>query len=216
MIGIIIADENEINKIRWNELDNRKEAGFNFKIYEFNNQKIVVAHSGIGVVKSAACAQQMIHSFGVKTIFNYGAVGADESHKVYDLVIPNKVYFHDVVTPWYPRGQVPGEVGFYINSWRNIPQYKNSNLATGMKFINNKEELSEIKKDLNIGIVDMETAGIMQIAFNNDVEVFIIKCVSDIIGRDSSSLGDINMRISEAGKRAFEEVIKKIEEKTAK
>ncbi|CAM9146361.1 hypothetical protein MYMA111404_03855 [Mycoplasma marinum] len=209
MIGLIIADKHELNKIKWLEEETISKNGFEFTIYEVNENKVVVAHSGIGIVKAAACVQEMISSFGVKKIFNYGAVGADSTLEVFDLIVPKKIYFHDVITPWYPRGQVPGDVQFYINHLR-VDGLKNNPIASGMKFITSEEEVKEIQKELVVSIFDMETAGMAQIAYNNDVELHVLKCVSDIIGKDSSRLGDINYRIGQAGKLAFDKTIELI------
>ncbi|MCP4337210.1 MAG: hypothetical protein GY679_05185 [Mycoplasma sp.] len=213
MIGIIIADKHEINKIRWQELERINKNGFEFVLYKLNDKKIVVAHSGIGVVKSAACTQEMISSFNVKEIYNYGAVGSDEKSNLYDLVYPRKIFFHDVITPWYPRGQVPGDVEFYINAIPREKDQKGNNLATGMKFISNNKDVREIQSDLDVGIFDMETAGIAQICYNNNIKLYVIKCISDIIGSDSSKLENINNRIVKAGKKAFEKTIELIEKK---
>ncbi len=213
MIGLIIADKHELNKIRWTTKEEIIKNGFEFVVYDVTGEDVVVSHSGIGIVKAAACVQEMISSFGVTKIYNYGAVGADSSLEVFDLVAPKKIYFHDVITPWYPRGQVPGDVQFYINNLR-IQGIKNNPLASGMKFISSKEDVKEIQKDLVVSIFDMETAGMAQIAYNNNVELYVLKCVSDIIGKDSSRLGDINNRITEAGKIAFQKTIELIEEQT--
>ncbi len=215
MIGIIIADKHEINKIRWTETDSITKNGFVFNVYEVNNKKVVVSHSGIGVVKSAACTQEMISSFGVTDIYNYGAVGSDQTLSVYDIVYPRKIFFYDVITPWYPRGQVPGDIEFYQNAIPREREKLDANLGTGMRFIDNIEEVKEIQKEQDVHIFDMETAGISQICYNNAVPLYVIKCVSDIIGKDSSALGDINERITNAGKKAFDVTIKLIEEKTA-
>ncbi len=213
MIGLIIADKHEIYKIKWLKIKSVSKNGFNFTIYNINKKKVVVAHSGIGIVKAAACLQEMISSFGIDKVYNYGAVGADSTLNIFDLVVPKKIYFHDVITPWYPRGQVPGDVEFYINSLR-IPGLKTNPIATGMKFITNEKDVKEIQKDLAVNIFDMEIAGMAQIAYNADIELYVLKCVSDIIGKDSSWQGDINHRIAEAGKIAFKRTIELIEAAT--
>ncbi len=215
MIGIIVADKHEINKIKWNEIDSIEKNGFSFTIFQVNNEKVVISHSGIGVVKAAACTQEMISSFNVKAIFNYGAVGGDDSVKVYDLIFPRNIYFHDVITPWYPRGQVPGDVQFYMNAIPRTKEQKNINIASGMKFINSIDDVKEIQKEIDVNLFDMEIAGIAQICYNNNIPLFTIKCVSDIIGSDSSRIDDINTRITNAGKKAFDKTIEMIEEKTA-
>ena len=203
MIGILIADSNEIQKFPYDVIETRTINQFEFSIFD----KFVAVHSGIGIANAAAATQELISSFDIDEIINYGAVGANEFLNVYDIVTPEKIFFHDVTTPWYKRGQTPGEKEFFLN---NMSSSKNNNLGSGSSFISDKKEIALIKEELNVDIFDMETAAIAQIADKNNVKLSVIKVVSDSIGNTETSIENINDRINKAGEIAFNETLKKL------
>lgn len=202
MNGIIIADKFEINNLPWKLKEEKKINQFTFHIYENNT---IVVHSGIGIANAAAATQELISSFKVDHIYNYGAVGANDKVKVYDLITPAKVYYHDVFTPWYKRGQTPGEKEFYNNSLNHL---MTNNIASGSSFLANENDIKEVNQELNVDIFDMEIAAIAQVADKNNIPLGIIKCVSDTIGSTEADLENINDRIKNAGRKALDELIK--------
>lgn len=208
MIGVLVADSNELNQFPFNLKETKKINQFTFWVFDNN---VVAVHSGIGIANAAAATQELISSFKVKEIINYGAVGGNKHVNVYDVVTPARIFFHDVITPWYKRGQTPGEKEFFTNA---ISSEKNNNLASGSSFVTGRELIKGIKAEIDCDIFDMETAAIAQIADKNNVPLSVIKCVSDSIGHtDASVLGDINVRIAKAGKIAFDKAIELIKTK---
>lgn len=203
MIGILIADENELNKFPFEKLEVKKINQFTFSIFK----DFVAVHSGIGIANAAAATQELISSFNVKEIINYGAVGGNEHVNVYDIITPEKIFFHDVTTPWYKRGQTPGEKEYFLN---NISSEMNNNLGSGSSFITSKDLIDTLKKEINVDIFDMETAGIAQIADKNNVKLSVIKVVSDSVGNTETSIENINDRIHNAGEIAFKECLKRL------
>ncbi len=201
MIGILVADPNEINKFPYDLIETKTINQFTFSVFE----KFVAVHSGIGIANAAAATQELISSFDVEEIINYGAVGGNKNVNVYDIITPEKIYFHDVQTPWYTRGQTPGEKEFFLN---DLKSEKNNNLGSGSSFIDDVKELDALKSALNIDIYDMECAAVAQIADKNNVKLSVIKVVSDSIGSTETNVENINNRIKEAGKIAFDETIK--------
>lgn len=207
MIGIIVADPNEINKFEFEKIKTEKINQFEFNIYKINGKEVVVVHSGIGIANAAAATQELISSYNVESIYNYGAVGGDDTVEVFDLIAPERIYFHDVVTPWYKRGQTPNEKEYFVNS---LSLENKNNLGSGSSFLSSKELIDTVKKDIDVNIFDMETAAIAQIADKNNVKLYVIKCVSDSIGKTDDSLGNINERIQKAGLIAFKKTIELI------
>lgn len=207
VIGIIIADSNEINEFEFPITNTIKINQFEFNTYKIANKQVVVVHSGIGITNAAAATQELISSYKVSEIYNYGAVGGDSEVRVYDLIAPKKIFFHDVTTPWYPRGQTPGEDKFYLN---DLFLEKSNNLGSGSSFLTDIKQIEKVKKEIDVNIFDMETAAIAQIAKKNNIKLYVIKCVSDAIGKDLNGLGTINERISKAGLIAFNKTIELI------
>lgn len=203
MIGIIVADKHEINKFEFPLIDKKTINQFEFSIYKIKEKQVVVVHSGIGIVNAAAATQALINNFDIKEIVSYGAVGGDTQTNVYEIIIPNKIYFYDVKTPWYAFGQTPGEKAFYENALQGT----NKNLASGNSFLHDLREIEEIQKHIKVHIFDMETAAIAQVASTNQIPLKVVKCVSDVIGSTEVELENINERITKAGKLAFDYMI---------
>lgn len=210
MIGVLVADKNELNQFPFNLKETKVINQFTFWVFD---NGVVAVHSGIGIANAAAATQEIISSFKVKELINYGAVGGNKHVNVYDVVTPAKIFFHDVITPWYKRGQTPGEKEFFVNATGSS---RNNNLASGSSFVTDKEAIKGIKAEIDCDIFDMETAAMAQIADKNNVPLSVIKCVSDSIGHtDASVLDDINTRIANAGKIAFDKAIELIKTKVA-
>ena len=200
MIGIVIADIHEFSNI---DIKKKKKSKYNsFSFYEDKNY--VFVNSGIGIAQAAAATQALIDKYKIKKIVNFGAVGATNKHKINEIIIPKKIYYYDVLTPWYEFGQVPNQPKFFINSFKNTKY----NLATGMQFLTNKNEVKKIQKEIDVTIFDMECAAIAQIAHNNKIPIYVVKVVSDIIGDNDKSLNKINSKIKKASSDIFDDVKK--------
>ena len=202
--GLIIADPNEIHE---SELKFKKENKINatkFFQYQWNDVEIIVVECGIGIVNSSMMTQKLIDIFNVSKVLNYGAVGGTKKFKLFDVLIPQRFYFHDVETPWYPRSQTPGEKQFYTNAFDKTD---NVNIASGNSFVYKKEHLTSIKKDLDVDLFDMEASAIAQVCNKNNIPFFSVKGISDIIDLSNTEKQDINKNISIASKKSFEKLI---------
>ncbi|RTZ68855.1 MAG: 5'-methylthioadenosine nucleosidase, partial [Tenericutes bacterium] len=80
-------------------------------------------------------------------------------------------------------------------------------LASGSSFVDDEEYMKKAKEELGATIFDMETAAIAQIADKNNIPLKVVKVVSDVIGKDTTKLEDINKRIENAGKLALTEIL---------
>ena len=209
MIGIVVADPNELSLQSLNIKKQTKLNQFQLFYFEVKKIKCVIILSRIGIANAAAATQLLITKIGVNHIYNYGGVGASSNLKLYDLVTPTKIFYHDVQTPWHKRGMIPNEMPFYKN---NLQLAKCHNLASGSSFVNSKHYLLDLKHELDVDIFDMEAAAIAQICLQNQIPMTIIKCVSDIIGSNHSQ-NDINLQIQKAGAKAFQKTLEVIASK---
>ncbi|MGL4252396.1 MAG: hypothetical protein ACRCRQ_02510, partial [Metamycoplasmataceae bacterium] len=103
--GLIIADPNEIHASDLKFFKESQIDSLTFIHYQWKDIEIIAIESGIGIVNAAMMTQKLIDNFNVEKILNYGAVWGTNKIKLFDVIIPNRFYFHDVKTPWYPRGQ---------------------------------------------------------------------------------------------------------------
>ena len=211
-IGIIVADENEIFEFpHFMKLKKiYKNSQFEVKKYKFNKKTIFLIHSGIGLINAAIATQYLIDNFKVRKIWNYGAVGSSIKNEIFDIVIPKKFYYHDVITPWYKRGQIPKEKEFYLNSLV-LNNMKSNNIGSSNSFINSEKYFQELQKDLDIDLIDMESTAIANVCNKNNIEFYCVKAVSDIVGKNLVSSQKINQYISKAAKISFEKMVKLID-----
>lgn len=209
MIGIIVADENEFKSFPYPFVRSEVRGQFKFNFFMIGDTELVVVHSGIGLINASACTQLLTTIYRVDAICNYGAVGGDKKTNLFEIIAPKTFYYHDVKTPWYPQGQTPGEAPSFDNALIKS-EWSNVNLASGSAFLSSESEIAEIQKNLDVHIFDMETTAIAQIAHKVNVPLYVVKCVSDIIGVDSSAIGDINERISKAGAKALKFLMEEI------
>lgn len=208
--GLIIADPNEMHN---SELELKKELRtdkFNSFHYDWEGIEIIVIESGIGLVNAAMMTQYLIDKFEVTKILNYGAVGGTNKVNLFDVIIPNRFYFHDVETPWYPRGQTPGEQEFYINTFNNKDKV---NIASGNSFVYQEQHLKNIKSELDVDLFDMEACAIAQVCSKNKIPFFSVKGISDIIDdTDASSKKNINENIATSSKKALNKLLSLLSE----
>ncbi|MBD5423110.1 MAG: hypothetical protein HDR43_01285 [Mycoplasma sp.] len=207
-IGLIIADNNEIHKFNEFQFIKKHNLKFNVNEYNFHNIRIFAIHSGIGLVNAAMVSQYLIDQFNVCQVWNYGAVGSSNKLNIYDVIIPTKFYYYDVITPWYKRGVVPGEKEYYINSLNKFNFSKEEiNIASGNSFLTDVNAINEIKKEINVELFDMESCSIAQVCSKNNIPFYCVKSISDIIGNNNKIKEDINNIIHKSSELAFKKLI---------
>ncbi|MEG0615196.1 MAG: 5'-methylthioadenosine/adenosylhomocysteine nucleosidase [Oscillospiraceae bacterium] len=221
-IGIIGAMPSELVDIRaaLGEPKVENHARYDFYINEFCGKKIINACCGIGKVNAALCAQNLIDNYDVDCIINAGiAGGMDVSVKVCDIVISKDVMFHDILTrllkEYTPFNGIFSASDELIKKAQKACSDNGINsfvgrIVSGEQFISDTKIKAEIKKDFNPLAVDMESAGVGQCAFRNDVPFVTIRCISDNADDEGEMSFDKFEKI--AAKRVAEIVIEMIKE----
>ena len=116
-IGIIVAMSKEL-RLLLPLLSNRTESqidGLSFHKGEIGDNTVVAMQCGIGKVNAALGTLTMIKNFDIDLIINSGvAGGADKSVNVMDIVIGERVAYHDVYCgPESTLGAVQGLPLYY-------------------------------------------------------------------------------------------------------
>ncbi|MGN0228175.1 MAG: 5'-methylthioadenosine/S-adenosylhomocysteine nucleosidase, partial [Muribaculaceae bacterium] len=127
-IGIIVAMSKEL-RLLLPLLNNRDESqidGLIFHKGEIGNNTVVAMQCGIGKVNAALGTLTMIKNFDIDLIINSGvAGGADKSVNVMDIVIGERVAYHDVYCgPESTLGAVQGLPLYFLASTKvlnNLP-----------------------------------------------------------------------------------------------
>lgn len=191
-IAVITAMDSEYDAVR--KLYNFSEDG-DFPETEAHGNKILLIKSGIGKVNAALAAQKACDA-GADLLMTTGlAGGIDASLQQGDIVLAEKVCYHDV---WCgepnAKGQVQG-LPLYFETRANIigkiieglPEgYLKAGLTvSGDQFLTDAKRLKEIKKEFPEALaVDMESAAIAQTAFLNERRPYIsLRIISDVVGK---------------------------------
>lgn len=201
IIGIILAMEEELNSIL-NELQSYETKEIkNIKFIEstINNNKIILALSGVGKVNSARCTQILIDLYNPNLIINTGVAGACTNNlKLLDIVVANKLYQHDFdITVFnHNLGYVPliGDyneseeelINDFINKTKDKYNIKKGAIASGDQFINTIEQKQKISENFGALCCEMESASIAQVAKLNNIQFLIIRVISDVLTNDSN------------------------------
>lgn len=200
-IGIITAMSVEHEQVV-RLLSDKKEyvaPPFHFIEGEVAGNCLVLMQCGIGKVNAAAGAVELINRFQPDCIISTGVAGGiDSCLKVMDVVVSNRIVYHDV---WCGEGNEYGQV-------QGLPTYFTGNdtllqcslgltpeveemqihaglICSGDKFITDCTELNYIKERFPEGLaVDMESGAIAQVCHLYRVPFISFRIISDTPGTD--------------------------------
>lgn len=202
MIGIIGAMEEEVEILK-SSIENRETIQIAHVIFYKGNiedKQVVLAQSGIGKVNAAITATLLINEFKPELIINTGSAGSVDSElNIGDIIISNKVYYHDVnATAFgYKLGQVPSMPEFYETDKELIDLAKSSieqldlngiagEVATGDSFIGSIDQRKVIKSNFpTASVVEMEAGAIAQTCYQYNVPIIVTRAVSDLADKES-------------------------------
>lgn len=232
-IGIICAMKEEFNLIS-NDiiLENiTKKSKLEFLVGTLYNKNVVGVICGIGKVNATICTQILISEFKCTHILNIGVAGGiGKEVNIKDVIIGKDLIQHDVnVTKFgYKLGEIPN-IGTYsfecdkflINLakdacnkiYKNNPNFKFhvGRIITGDQFISDNKVSENLHNIFNALACEMESGGIAQTCYLNDVPFLIIRSISDT-GGDVAKI-DFNKFLKESSKNSYiiiKDVIKNI------
>ena len=223
MIGIIVAEEKELNAVK-NIMKDIEEINMYEKTFykgTIENKNIVVVKSNVGKVNSSRVCQILIDKFKPTLVINIGTAGSvNNKLDIGDVVVADKLVQYDFdVTPF---GRKLGEIeniGEYIEVDKNLLNlFNNTNviigtIATGDKFIVNPEEKNNIKNIFNALCIEMEGASIAQVCFLDKVPFLVIRSITD--KPDESSKIDFDTFLESSSIKAaniLKEILKNIKD----
>lgn len=221
-IGIIVAMDKEL-QLLCPMLDNRMTVTIDdtlFNCGRMAKHDIVVFQCGIGKVNAAVGVMTLVSNFDLDLIINTGVAGAaDASVSEMDIVVGNRITYHDVwCGPETEMGAVQGLPRFYeapAHVVAKIPKRKDIKkglIASGDYFVDSLEKLNEIKANFPDALaVDMESGAIAQVCYLKHLPFMSMRVISDspVAGHDNTA--EYNDFWSEAPVHTFE-VLKHIVE----
>ena len=201
-IGIIGALNDEVREII-GRLENRVTetvGSIEFNLGELYGKRVVIARCGVGKVFAAICAEAMIIKYAPKLIVNSGVGGAlDKSLRPLDIVFADKLVQHDMDTSPLgdPVGLISGINQVYFEtdararmileeSAREMDiNYLVGTIATGDKFISEKEDKNRLTAIFGAAACEMEGGAIAHTAFVNGVPFMVVRAISDSADGDA-------------------------------
>ena len=196
VIGIIGAMDIEVNSIIAS-MKRKKEkviGSIRFVSGRIYGKKVVVAKCGIGKVFAALCAQTMILNYKPSVIVNTGVAGSLKSGlNVLDVVIASSVVQHDMDTSAIgdPKGLISGINVINIDTDKKMANIMSNAaeltkcrihtgvIASGDKFISNKDEKNNIRQQFDAVACEMEGAAIGQVCYVNEIPFLVLRTISD-------------------------------------
>ncbi len=201
MVGIIGAMQVEVEGL-CSLIENcatKELFGRTFYYGFIRGKEVVVVESGIGKVNAAITTSIMCNNFDIDLIINTGVAGGIGNLKTFDLVISDKLVYHDFdLTPiGYKKGVIPkmGKAFDTSEPIRNlcesIAKEKNisyciGNIASGDIFGTNPNIIDGLEMDIKA--VEMEGAAIAHAAKIYDKPFIALRVISDILGMENQEI----------------------------
>ncbi|MBQ7703075.1 MAG: 5'-methylthioadenosine/adenosylhomocysteine nucleosidase [Firmicutes bacterium] len=188
-IGILSALEVESNIIL-KEMTGKEVsviAGMTFTRGRILDRDVVLATCGVSKVNAALYTQIMIDSFRPSCILLTGVAGSmDPSAKQMDLIVADKLTFHDV-NPHQLEFCFPNQVWVRTDKELTDPIRQNAQgslsgaIITGDQFITSRNNKRQLKKRFPEALaVEMEGCAVAHACYVNEVPFAVIRCISDL------------------------------------
>ncbi len=203
MYGIIGAVQYEIDEVvsQLTNLSEKNINGVKFYLGTYKACEFVIAYAGAGKVNASITTTLMISSFKINYILNIGIAGGLNGATHFDVVVGDKIVYHDfdntISKKGYVFGQVPGLdpyfktnesiVGKLCNFYSNNGiQFKKGTIASGDQWISKLGALNNIRNIYDdIYAVDMESAAIAHTATIFNIPFAIVRSISDIVEEEN-------------------------------
>lgn len=182
--------------------------GFEFKVYQYKNKRILLSHTGLGTTFAASVITLIHHHFRPDYIFFSGTAGGiNPSLKLRDVVIAEKAFeaeiqgafkllkdtpfdsclTHPIKQQRFP--QIYAADNELLNLASNVAS-TDSSIYTGTVVSSNSfpapQELFDRIKEEDPYSIDMETSAIYQVAWLLNIRVLAIRGVSNILNNNGS------------------------------
>ena len=216
-LGIITAMGSEYDQLAQLLADKveQNEGRHQYITGHLGDNELVLMQCGIGKVNAAAGTADLIHAHHPDCIISTGVAGGiDKCLKVMEVVVSSRIVYHDV---WCGEGNAYGQVQglpLYFEGNRTLldcalglaseTRIHDGLICTGDKFITDRTELNEIKKQFPDGLaVDMESGAIAHVCYLNKISFISFRIISDTPGVKDHYKQYLNFW-EEAPKRSFE------------
>ena len=216
---------------KMNELVISKKFNTCTKENKIKNRKIIIAKAGVGTVNAALTTAFIAEKQSIDGILLLGVAGALQDFlQIGDIVLSNKILQHDCFFSGEKKREymAPGELFVSLNlKKRKAPEfiidktflnwleplilskvsskvYKGT-IMSGNEFVGNiRRKINLSKEDAKALAVEMEAAGVAQVATKLGIPFAVVKTIADRLYPDGAVRNDYNKFKSSAAKTAAE------------
>ena len=200
-IGIIGAMKVEVDGLcALLEGSKKEEYGSRtFYVGKIKGIDVVIVESGVGKVNASITTTLLCEKYDISLIINTGVAGGVGNVKPLDLVISDKLMYHDFdLSPiGYKKGELPslGKIFETDNLYRTMAievaekeniNYKVGNIASGDIFATNTKILDGL--DMEISAVEMEGAAIAHASKIFNKPFIALRVISDVLGTKNQAI----------------------------
>jgi adenosylhomocysteine nucleosidase len=166
-----------------------------------NEREVVVFKSGIGLVMAAMTLTICFEHFKISHLINIGTAGGlDPNQKVLDMVIPDRLTYHDFdITSFGNERNFSSKNRFIysadkvlLESFRSLVSQQRvwyGPLVSDNQFINTQAQFDEIKTHYpEAQACEMEGAALANVASEYKIPFIIIRSLSDIVLHSDNSM----------------------------
>ncbi len=222
-LGIIGAMPVEVDLLK-SKLINcvvEREGTFEFYSGTISNVNVVILLSGIGKVSAAVGTTLLIERYKPDYIINTGTAGGLQNVKIGDLILGNKIGYHDAdLTAFgYSLGQMAQQPAYFkpdnflskviLDTVDNLPNKQDiyeGTILSGDSFMSDIERVNETRINFPEALaVEMESAAIAQVCKQFNVPFVVLRAVSDLAGEGDSKAYDTFVK--EAGRISAEMIL---------
>ncbi len=218
-VGILSALDVESDIILRNMTDKEVSvfAGMTFTRGLLMGKDVVLATCGVSKVNAALFTQIMIDRFSPDCILFTGVAGGmDPSVKQMDLVVADKLTFHDV-SPHQLEFCFPNQIWFRTDEElteliHNIAEGSRTGaIITGDQFITSMAQKRQLRKRFPEALaVEMEGCAVAHACYVNEVPFAIIRCISDLA--DNGAEDSYDAFEQKAAEKSASIIIKTVED----
>ncbi len=214
-IGIIVAMDKELRLLEplLENMMNVMVDDYRFTCGRLSGHDIIALKTGIGKVNAAVGVLTLINNFDVDMIINTGvAGGASKQVNVMDIVVAERVAYHDVwCGPETTPGAVQGLPLYYeapTDMLKKIPSrhdIKVGLICSGDQFVDSIAQVEAIQKKFpEVLAVDMESGAIAQVCYLREIPFFSMRVISDSPGGGHDNAAEYNDFWTEAPQHTFD------------
>lgn len=216
-IGIIVAMQKELELLNPMLAGHTRQEhdGTVFHCGNIGHHSVVAMQCGIGKVNAAIGTAALIDGFSPDVVINTGvAGGASKSVNVMDVVVGQRVAYHDVWcgfdSTW---GQIQGMPLFFdgkpelVEALQGQPGVHCGLICSGDRFIDSIGEVEAIQSRFpDVLAVDMESAAIAHTCFAKHTPFLSLRVISDSPGASHNNSAQYTDFWADAPKRTFEKL----------